>query len=144
RPCLAVLPGIAVIGEHGRDAPGRSPPECVNADQQFDQIVVGGTGGRLHDEYIGATNILVNLGIDLRIRETPDIGRNRFYAKLGANPQRKGTVSITSQYLHQIAPQVILAYLIQYAGGSQNQHIEICWCHLAYKPIWTHDLVKSR
>ena len=38
---LAVLPGIAVVGEDGCDTPRRGPPGSVDEDEEFHQGIVG-------------------------------------------------------------------------------------------------------
>jgi len=45
RSGLAVLPGIAEIGDDGGNALGRGPAQRVDADQQFHQIVIGRMAG---------------------------------------------------------------------------------------------------
>ncbi len=81
RLVLAILPCVAVIRQHRRDARGRRPAERVDHDRQLDQVIVDAAGdapvrvahgaGRLHDEHVGAADVLVDLKRDLRIRKPP-------------------------------------------------------------------------
>src|SRR5207302_9572173 len=46
---LAVLAGVAVVGQHGGDAGGAGPFEGVQHHQQFHQVVVDRRAGRLDE-----------------------------------------------------------------------------------------------
>ena len=61
RLVLAVLAGIAVVRHHRGDAGRRRPPERVDHHAQLDQVLVHRRAGRLHDEHVGATDVLVDL-----------------------------------------------------------------------------------
>ena len=56
---LAVLPGIAKIGDDRRNPPRRGAAHGVNHDQQFHQVVVNGVAGGLYDENILAADGLI-------------------------------------------------------------------------------------
>src|SRR5487761_1785123 len=66
---LAVLPGVSVIGDHHGDAPGRSPLESVDHNQQLQQMLVDRIAGRLHDKNVGPANILQKLKVHFSVRE---------------------------------------------------------------------------
>ena len=74
RAGLAVLAGIAEIGEYSRDAACGRPAHRVDHDQQFHQVVVGRKRGRLDDEAVGAADVFLNLDKDLHVGEAPDHG----------------------------------------------------------------------
>ena len=74
RAGLAVLPGVAEVGDHRGDALGRGAPQRVDADQQLHQVVVGREAGRLQQEDILAAHVLVDLDEDLVVGEAAYAG----------------------------------------------------------------------
>ena len=70
---FAVLPGVAEIGHHRRDPPGRRARQRVDADQQLHQVVVGRIAGRLDDEDVLAADVLVDDDEDLVVGEAADL-----------------------------------------------------------------------
>ena len=69
RLVLAVLPRVAVIRNHRRDARRRRAAERVDHHAQLDQVPVDVGAGRLHDEDVGAADVLVDLERDFRVRK---------------------------------------------------------------------------
>ena len=69
---LAVLARVAVVGEHGRDAARRRAPHRVDHDQELHQRVVHRRARRLNQEHVGAAHVLVDLHVDLAVREARD------------------------------------------------------------------------
>ncbi len=69
RLVFPVLPGVAVVRKDRRDAAGRGALECVEHDQQLHQIVVHRRRRRLHDEDVGAADVLVDLDVVLAVRK---------------------------------------------------------------------------
>ena len=69
RLVLAVLPRVAVIRNHRRDARRRRPPERIDHDAQLDQMLVDGRRRRLHDEDIRPADVLVDLERHLGVRK---------------------------------------------------------------------------
>ena len=65
----AVLPGVAEVGHHRRDAPRHRPLQRVDQDQQFHQIVVGGKRRRLQDIDVLAAHVLLHLDEHFHVRE---------------------------------------------------------------------------
>src|SRR5207248_8370396 len=61
---LAVLAGVAVVGQHGRDARGTGPPEAVEHDQQLHQVLVDRRAGGLHDVDVPAAHVLLDADRD--------------------------------------------------------------------------------
>src|SRR5208337_1389489 len=82
---LAVLAGIAEIGDDRGDAPGRSPFHRVDHDQQLHQVVVGGGTGGLDDEDVMAPDILADLYANLSVTEGGDQGFPQAYREMFAN-----------------------------------------------------------
>ena len=68
-PVLAVLPPIAEIRDHGRDARCRRPPAGIGHDQQFHKMVVDRIARRLHQENVLPAYILLDLDEDLPVAE---------------------------------------------------------------------------
>ena len=83
RLVLAVLPRVAVIRNHRRDARRRRAAERVDHHAQLHEVPVDVRARRLHDEDVGAADVLVDLERDLRVRETAAAAR--------ARPGRRGT-----------------------------------------------------
>ena len=72
RPRLPVLPCIAEVREDGGDPLGRRTSQCVDADQQLHQIVVGRVAGRLDDEHVLPADVLVDLDEHFLVGEAAD------------------------------------------------------------------------
>ena len=71
RLVLAVLPRVAVIRNHRRDARRRRAAERVDHDQHLHQMLVDRVRRRLHDEDVGAADVLVDLKRHLAVGEPP-------------------------------------------------------------------------
>ncbi len=69
RLVLAVLARVAVIRNHRRDARRGRAPERVDHHQQFHDVLVDGRAGRLHDEHVGAADVLLDLEGDFGVGE---------------------------------------------------------------------------
>ena len=74
RADLAVLPGVAEIGDHRGDAARRRAAQRIGDDQQFHQMVVGRKRRRLDDEDIRAAHVLQNLDENLVVGKPADAG----------------------------------------------------------------------
>ena len=66
---LAVLPRVAVVRHHRRDARRRRALERVGHDAQLDEVLVHRRRRRLNDEDVGAADVLVDLEPDLGVRK---------------------------------------------------------------------------
>ena len=66
---LAVLAGVAVVGDDGRDARGAGPLEAVEQDEQLHQVLVDRRAGRLDDVHVPAAHVLVDADGDLAVGE---------------------------------------------------------------------------
>ena len=71
---LAILPGVAEVGDDRDDAAGRRALERVDHDQQLHQRLVRRRAGRLHDEAVDAADVLADLDVDLAVGEVRDVG----------------------------------------------------------------------
>ena len=61
-PVLAVLPSIAEIRNHRRDARRRGPPTGIGHNQQFHEMMVDRIARRLDQENVLPADILLDLG----------------------------------------------------------------------------------
>ena len=100
RSGLPVLPGIAEIGDHRRDAAGRSAAQRIGDDQKLHQVIVRGERGRLDDEDILAAHILLDLDEDLHVREAPDLSLGQRNVEIGGDGLRQRTVGVSRNELH--------------------------------------------
>ena len=71
---LAILPGIAEVGNDGRDALGRGPSEAVDVDEQFHEVGIHRVARGLHDVAVAAADVLVNPDDQLAIGEEFGLG----------------------------------------------------------------------
>ncbi len=97
---LAILTGIAVIGDNSRYPAGRTAPQGIERDQQFHQVVIGRERGRLQDENILATHILQNFNEHLHIGKPADAGFGQRGVESGGNRFREGAVAVTGEQFH--------------------------------------------
>ena len=72
---LAVLSGIAEVGDHRGDARRAGAPDRVDDDEQFHQVLACGRAGRLDDEYVFAANALLDPNPDLPVGVPEDVDR---------------------------------------------------------------------
>ena len=89
---LAVLAGIAEIGDDGGDPARTGTNQGVDDDQQFHQMVVRRRRGRLDDEDILAAHILIDPDEDFAVSETLDLTRTQGCIQIIGN--RLGQISI--------------------------------------------------
>ncbi len=71
-PAAAVLPAVAEVRNHGRDARGGRALARVGHDQELHQVLVHGRARGLHDEHVAAAHVLHDLDVDLAVAETAD------------------------------------------------------------------------
>ena len=70
---LAILAGIAKIGNDGGDPPGRGAAAGVGHHQQLHQTVVYGLAGGLHQEHVGSSDSLIQGNGDLAVGKGLDV-----------------------------------------------------------------------
>ena len=99
-PGFAILPGVAEIGHHRRDALRRGAPQRVDHDQQLHQVVVGRIGGRLDDEGVLAAHVLEDFDEDLVVGEAADLAAGQRLAEIGGDRLGERPVGIAGQNLH--------------------------------------------
>ena len=71
-PCLPILPCVAIVWDHHVNGLGTGPPQGVNHDQQFHQVIVDWCRGRLDDVDVVTTDTLLNVDLDFTIAEPVD------------------------------------------------------------------------
>src|SRR5258708_408914 len=69
RLVLAVLPRVAIVRNHRRDATCRGALERVHQQKQLHQVLVHAIACGLHHKDIGAANILKDLNVRLAVRK---------------------------------------------------------------------------
>ncbi len=99
-PGFAILPGIAEIGNHRRDALGAGAPQCIDHDQQFHQIVVGGKACRLDDENVLTPHVLFDFDKHLHIGEPPHQRLGERNVQVLTDGLRQRTIAVAGQQLH--------------------------------------------
>ena len=104
RAGFPVLPRIAEIGDHRRDAPRRRAPERVLDDQQFHQVVVGGVGGRLDHEHVLAAHVLLDFDEDFHVRKAADDRFGKGQVQVGGDGFGKRPVGIARYEFHSETP----------------------------------------
>ena len=97
---LPVLPSIAEIGDHRRDAPGRGAPQRVHHDQQLHQVVIGRVGGRLDHEHILAAHVLVDAHEDFLVREGFHLRARQPHVEIIGDRFRQGPVGVAGNKFH--------------------------------------------
>ena len=85
RLILAVLSGITEKRNDGRYSSGARPTGGVHQNEKLHEILIRWRTGRLNDEYISATNVLVDLDECLAIRKRTDRGVAGEHTKIGAD-----------------------------------------------------------
>src|SRR5437762_4752802 len=104
RSVLAILAGIAVIGQHRGDPRRRRSPERVDHDQQLDQVLIDGCGGWLHDEDVGAADVLVDLERDLGVGKPPQPRLAHLHAEKRRNVAGESGMGAARKHLQFAEP----------------------------------------
>ena len=100
RAGFAILAGIAEIGNDGGDAAGRCAAQRIDDDEQLHDMIVGGVGGGLDDENIGAADVILDFGEDFHIGEAADIGAREREAELRGDGLGEGARAISRDQFH--------------------------------------------
>jgi hypothetical protein len=100
RLVLAVLPGVAEVGDDGGDALGRGAPRGVDQEEQLHDVVAG-RHGALHDVQVAPAHVLVDAHEDLAVGEAADGDRPQRDPQLGAHLLGQGAVGGAGQQ-HQL------------------------------------------
>src|SRR5262249_44109671 len=103
---LAVLAGVAVVGQDDGDAGRAGPLERVQDDQQLHQGVVHRRAGRLEDENVTAADVLVDPDGRLAVREAVDLEVAETVVELAGNPLGEGRVGAPGEDAHLVVEHV--------------------------------------
>ena len=100
---LAILPGVAKVGDDGGDPAGAGPPEGVDHDQQLHQVVVHRGAGGLHHEHVGAPDRLIDGDEVLPVGEGAGLGVAQGDAELLADALGQGPVGAAGKNFQFLA-----------------------------------------
>ena len=96
---LAVLSGVAVVGDDDGDATGTGTVEGGDHEKELHEVVVHGRAGGLDDVDVLATDVLVDHDVDLTIGESADCGLAQVDAQDLGNLEGKANVAIATEEL---------------------------------------------
>ena len=99
---LAVLPGVAEIGNDGRDPIGAGPLEALDHDQQFHEVFVDRRAGGLDDEHVAAADVLVDLAGDFAVGEIAHHRPAQRQAQVLANSLGQGRMGTSGEEFHGV------------------------------------------
>ncbi|MEY9452458.1 hypothetical protein ABIG07_001406 [Bradyrhizobium ottawaense] len=128
RARLTVLPGVAEIGQHRRDAARRGAAQRVGDDQQFHQMVVRRERGRLDDEGIRAAHVLLDLDEDLHVGEAPHHRLGQRQVQALRDRLREGRIGVAGDELDGAVFGRHRRFLPRFAGYDV-QHLRSHWKH---------------
>ena len=94
---LAVLTGIAEIGDNGGDTAGRSTAQRVDHHQQLHQVVIDGLAGRLDNEHIAAADRFVQGNGDLTVGKALDLCFAQLCPHQAADLLCQGAVGVAAE-----------------------------------------------
>ena len=94
RTGLAILPGVAEIGDDRGNSPCRGAPQRVGHDQNFHQMIVRRIRGRLNDKSILAAHVLSNLDENLQIGEAANLALGQRNAEIGRDGLRQRAIGV--------------------------------------------------
>ena len=96
---LAVLPGVAVVGDDDGDAAGTGTVQGGDHEEELHEVVVDGRAGGLDDVNVLTTNVLVDHDVDLTIGESADGGLAEVDAQDLGNLEGEAHVAIAAEEL---------------------------------------------
>ena len=97
---LAILTGIAEVGDDGGDAAGGRAAAGVDHDQQLHEIVIDGFAGGLDEEHVGTADGFLQGDGSLSVGEVGHNGLTHGYAQLFADGLRKLGIGIAAENLN--------------------------------------------
>ena len=100
---LAVLTGIAEVGDHRGNAAGGSPLHGIDHDEQLHQVVVDRTAGGLYQEHIGTTDRFIDGGKHLAIGKMADLRVAQLDTNQLTNVFGQSHIGIAAEHLHILA-----------------------------------------
>ena len=100
---LAVLAGIAEIGDHGGDAPGGGPAAGVDHDQQLHEAVIDGLAGGVDEKHVAAADGFVQGDGHLAVGEGLYLGLAQLGADDLADLLCQSGIGVTGEHLDVLA-----------------------------------------
>ena len=100
---LAVLPGIAVVGDDRGDAAGGGALQRVDHDEQLHEIVVHRGAGGLDHEHVAAADRLVQGDENLPVGEGTDLRLAQFGSHQLADLLRQLRIGVAGKHLDVLA-----------------------------------------
>ena len=97
---LAVLTGVAEVGDHRRHPAGGGPLHGVNHDEQLHQIVVYRTAGGLDQEHVGTADRLIDGREHLSVGKMSDFRVAQLDADETADILGQTYVRVAAEHLH--------------------------------------------
>ena len=94
---LAVLASVAEVGNHRRDARGAGPFERIENDEQLHQVMINVGAGRLNDEHIPASNVLINAHHGLVVGEVAEVEIAQRNAEMLGDALGQGPVGASAE-----------------------------------------------
>lgn len=94
---LAILPCVAEVGHDGGDASGTCSLASIDQDQQLHQVFVDGRAGRLDEEDITPSHVLIESNGDFSIRKIPQFNRPQIDSKISGDLDRKRRIRSATQ-----------------------------------------------
>src|SRR6185436_14440422 len=107
---LAVLAGVAVVGQHGRDAGGAGALEAVDHDQQLHEVLVDRRGGRLDEKDVAAAHVLVDADEVLAVGEVLQVDAAEGVAEAVGDALGQGRVGPAAEDLQLV---VVVGHEVQ-------------------------------
>ena len=127
----AVLPRIAEIGDHSRDAVRRGAAQRVGDDQELHQMVVGRKRGRLQDEGVRAADVLLDLDEDFHVGEAANHALGQRQAEPVGDRLCKRRVGVAGDQLdravlgrHRGFSPDVAGDLVQHIGFPWNRRFD--------------------
>ena len=96
---LAVLSGVAVVGDDDGDAAGTGTVQGGDHEEELHEVVVDGRAGGLDDVDVLASDVLVDHDVDLTIGESADSGLAQVDAQDLGHLEGKAHVAIATEEL---------------------------------------------
>ena len=124
---LALLAGVAVIGDDGGHPPRGRAPEGVQDDEELHQVLVDRVAGRLNHEDVVAPHRALDLDVDLAVRVAGDPRVGKRHADLSRDLLGQVAVGVAGDQLQGTPGRRLLAGVLD-SGRHSSDHafLRIC------------------
>ena len=158
---LPVSPGVAEVGDDGGDVLGGGPPAGVDHDEELHEVLVGWRAGGLHQEHVAAAHALLQLHVDLAVREPLDLDLAQLHPKVARDLLRQHRVGAAGEDAQTAATAgagdaarrwdwewqgqgrkgaAIIAVPVHAAAGAHDG----CYAYAAVAPRTTRTVVREK